>query len=132
MILSGAEKEATEENSNHWISIAEKFLFLLFSMNREEGIHIGRHKKELSAGARLSRAESGTVRFRRKNRAHSNSDIDLAVIMDVSHPSFMEERVDVHLASMTINPRIETVTLHPEDFLRPFFTLAREIEREQE
>ena len=25
-----AEKEATEENSNHWISIAEKFLFLLF------------------------------------------------------------------------------------------------------
>ena len=98
-------------------------------MNREEGIHIGRQVKELLLERGYPVRKVVLFGSVAKNRAHSNSDIDLAVIMDVSHPSFMEERVDVHLASMTINPRIETVTLHPEDFLRPFFTLAREIER---
>lgn len=64
-----------------------------------------------------------------KNTARDNSDIDIAVICDPFKQSQIEESVDIHLASMSIDLRVETVTLHPEDLHRPFFTLAREIER---
>jgi len=98
-------------------------------MNREEGLRVGRDVKALllQRGYPVRRVVLfGSVA---KNTARPHSDIDLAVITDAFHSSAMEESVDIHLASMTIDPRIETVTLHPEDLERPFFTLAREIER---
>ena len=98
-------------------------------MNRDEGLHIARQVKTLllEHGYPVLRVVLfGSVA---KNTAHQHSDIDLAVVTNSFHSSVMEERVDIHLASMTIDPRIETVTLRPEDFDRPFFTLAREIEK---
>ena len=98
-------------------------------MNREEGLHIGRQVRALllQRGYPIRKVVLfGSVA---NNTAHRHSDIDLAVITDAFHASPMEESVDIHLASMTIDPRIETVTLRPDDFDQPFFTLAREIER---
>jgi len=98
-------------------------------MKREDGLHIAGQVKQLllDRGFPVRRVVLyGSVA---RDAAHEWSDIDIAVVTDPFRESFMDERVDIHLASMDIDPRIETVTLHPEDFSRPFFTLAREIER---
>jgi hypothetical protein len=50
-------------------------------------------------------------------------------VTDPFGESRVREGGDVLLASKEIDLRIETVTLRPEDFDRPFFSLAREIER---
>lgn len=64
-----------------------------------------------------------------KGTAHSESDIDIAVITEPFDPSRIREGGDILLLSKDIDLRIETVTLHPDDFHRPFFTLGGEIER---
>ena len=64
-----------------------------------------------------------------KGTARTDSDIDIAVITEPFHESRMREGGDILLASKDIDLHIETVTLHPEDLQRPFFALAREIER---
>jgi predicted nucleotidyltransferase len=98
-------------------------------VNRQEGLRIARQVKELllERGYPVSRVVLfGSVA---KDTAHEQSDIDIAVVTKPFRESLMDERVDIHLASMDIDLRVETVTLRPEDFKRPFFTLAREIER---
>lgn len=64
-----------------------------------------------------------------KGTARIDSDIDIAVVTSSFNESRLEEGTDILLASKDIDLRIETVTLHPEDFQRPFFGLGREIER---
>ena len=98
-------------------------------MNRKEGLRIAGQVKKLllERGYPVSRVVLfGSVA---KGMARENSDIDIAVVTKPFGNSVMEERVDIHLASMDIDLRVETVTLRPEDFKRPFFTLGREIER---
>lgn len=98
-------------------------------MNCNEGLHIARQVKTLllERGYPVRRVILfGSVA---KGTAGTRSDIDIAVITSPFHSSQMEERVDIHLAGMDIDMRVETVALRPDDLKRPFFTLAREIER---
>lgn len=98
-------------------------------MNRAHGIRIAQDIKKLllQRGYPVRRVVLfGSVA---NNTARDNSDIDVAVVCESFKKSHIEERVEIHLASMDIDLRVETVTLRPEDFHRPFFTLAREIER---
>ena len=64
-----------------------------------------------------------------KGTANAASDIDIAVITDPFHTSRIREGGDILITSKDVDLRIETVTLHPEDFDRPFFTLGKEIQR---
>ncbi|MDD5055562.1 MAG: nucleotidyltransferase domain-containing protein [Candidatus Peribacteraceae bacterium] len=98
-------------------------------MKRSAGVRIARQVKAslLELGFPVKRVLLfGSVA---QNTATSGSDIDIAVVCDPFRSSSMEERVDIHLASMDVDSRVETVTLHPKDFKRPFFTLGKEIER---
>ncbi len=98
-------------------------------MNRDDGLRIARQVKKVlhERGYPIRRVILfGSVA---NNQAHDGSDIDIAVVTNPFKQSQLEEGVDIHLASMDVDLRIETVTLHPEDFQRPFCTLAREIER---
>ncbi|OIO53023.1 hypothetical protein AUJ46_06400 [Candidatus Peregrinibacteria bacterium CG1_02_54_53] len=98
-------------------------------MKQEEGLSIARQFKQhlLQRGYPVQQVFLyGSVA---KGIAHKDSDIDVAVVTAPFLSSQMEENVDIFLASKEIDMKIETVTLHPEDFSRPFFTLAREIER---
>lgn len=98
-------------------------------MNRENGILVARRFKDLllRRGYPVERVILyGSVA---RDNARDNSDIDIAVITKPFLPSQMQENVAVFCLSKDINLRIETVTLHSEDFDQPFFTLGREIER---
>lgn len=98
-------------------------------MNREAGILVASRFKQLllARGFPVRRVLLfGSVA---KNTAHAQSDIDIAVIIDPFQSSRISEGGDILLASKDIDIRIETVTLRPGDFDRPFFTLGREIER---
>ena len=98
-------------------------------MKRQEGLRIAREVKTLllKRGFPITRVVLfGSVA---KGKAHEQSDIDIAVITTPFRKSRMDERVDIHLASMDVDLRVETVTLYPEDFQNKYFTLAREIER---
>ena len=98
-------------------------------MNQEEGLRVARRFKGLllERGYPVRRVVLfGSVA---KGTAKPDSDIDIAVITDAFLPSRIREGGDILLVSKDIDLRIETVTLHPEDLDRPFFTLAREIER---
>ena len=53
----------------------------------------------------------------------------IAVITLPFLPSRIKEGSSILHTSKDIDIRIETVTLHPEDFSRPFFTFARGIEQ---
>lgn len=98
-------------------------------MKRDDGLRLARRFKALlvERGYPVRRVVLyGSVA---KGTAKAGSDIDIAVVTDPFDPSRIREGGDILLASKDIDPRIETVTLHPEDFGRPFFRLAREIER---
>lgn len=98
-------------------------------MKRLQGLVLAKKFKELllSKGYPIHRVVLfGSVA---RDSATENSDIDIAVVTEPFHASRMREGGDILLASKDIDLRIETVTLHPEDFSRPFFTLAHEIER---
>ena len=99
------------------------------AMNRQEGLRLARKFKKLllRRGYPIERIVLyGSVA---KGTAHLSSDIDIAVITNPFHESRVREGGEMLLASKDIDLRIETVTLHPGDFERPFFALAREIER---
>ena len=99
-------------------------------MKREEGLLIARRFRGLLVrrGYPVRRVVLyGSVA---KEAARPDSDIDIAVITDRFHPSRLREGSDILLASKDVDPRIEPVTLHPDDFARPYFALAREIERD--
>ena len=90
-------------------------------MKQEDGLRIAKQVKSLllKRGFPVRRVVLyGSVA---EDAAHEWSDIDIAVITSPFRESLMDERVDIHLASMDIDPRVETVTLHPEDFSYPFF-----------
>ena len=98
-------------------------------MNRDDGLRLAKRFKTLLVrrGFPVRRVVLyGSVA---KGTARSDSDIDIAVVTDPFAASRIREGGDILLASKDIDLRIETVTLHPDDFDRPFFTLAREIER---
>lgn len=98
-------------------------------MNRDDGLRLARQFKKLllQRGYPVQRVVLyGSVA---KGTANAQSDIDIAVITFPFHTSRIREGGDILLASKDIDFRIETVTLHPADFDRPLFTLAREIER---
>ena len=98
-------------------------------MNCSEGLELAKRLKKLllQRGYPVRRVVLyGSVA---KGLARQTSDIDIAVITDRFHDSRIREGGDILLASKDIDLRIETVTLHSEDFDRPFFTLGREIER---
>lgn len=98
-------------------------------MKRERGLHIARRFKAhlLERGFPVQRVILyGSVA---KGTARKDSDIDVAIVTTPFRASQMDENVDIFLASKDIDLRIETVTLHSEDFQQPFFTLGREIER---
>ena len=98
-------------------------------MNRTDGLRIAREVKALllDRGYPVKRVVLfGSVA---KGIGRPESDIDIAVITDPFKDSRMEERVDIHLASMNIDMRVETVTLYPNDLEAPFFTLGHEIEK---
>ena len=98
-------------------------------MKRDQGLIIARQFKNLllSKGFPIQRVLLfGSVA---KGTARDDSDIDIAVITLPFLPSRIKEGSSILHTSKDIDLRIETVTLHPEDFDRPFFTLGREIER---
>jgi predicted nucleotidyltransferase len=98
-------------------------------MRREEGLSLAQKFKSLllQRGYPIERVVLyGSVA---KNLAHAGSDIDIAVVTKPFGISRIREGGDILLASKDIDLRIETVTLHPEDFSRPFFTLGHEIEK---
>lgn len=98
-------------------------------MKRDDGIRLARQFKELllKRGYPVRRVVLfGSVA---KGTARPDSDIDIAVITDTFLPSRIREGGDILLASKDVNIHIATVTLHPDDFNRPFFTLGSEIER---
>jgi predicted nucleotidyltransferase len=98
-------------------------------MKREEGIRLARRFKKLllERGYPIQRVILfGSVA---KNTTHQWSDIDIAVVTNPFNASRIEEGTDILLASMDIDTRIETVTLRPEDFKRPFFGLGKELEK---
>ncbi|MDO8648864.1 MAG: nucleotidyltransferase domain-containing protein [Candidatus Peregrinibacteria bacterium] len=98
-------------------------------MKRDEGLRLARRFKALllQRGYPVHRVVLyGSVA---KGTSRADSDIDIAVVTDPFGVSRIREGGDILLASKDIDLRIETVTLHPSDFDRPFFTLAREIER---
>lgn len=98
-------------------------------MNRTEGLRVAKRFKKLliERGYPVRRVVLfGSVA---KGTARPDSDIDIAVITEPFHESRMREGGDILLLSKDIDLNIETVTLHPEDFDQPFFTLGREIER---
>ncbi len=98
-------------------------------MKIEEGLRLAKELKELllRRGYPIRRVFLyGSVA---KGTAKKDSDIDIAVVTRPFHPSRIREGGDILLTSKDIDLRIETVTLHPEDFDRPFFGLGREIER---
>jgi predicted nucleotidyltransferase len=124
-----AEREATMKNAAQWIRDVESFLSPSSPMNRTQGVRLARRFKRLllDRGYPVRRVVLyGSVA---KGTATAKSDIDIAVVTDGFRESRIREGGDILLASKDIDLRIETVTLHPEDFDRPFFTLAREIER---
>ena len=97
-------------------------------MNRDEGLRIARRFKDLllRRGYPVRRVFLyGSVA---KGAAHTDSDIDIAVITEPFHPSRIREGGDILLAGKDVDLRIETVTLHPADLDRPLFALGREIE----
>lgn len=98
-------------------------------MKREDGLRIARRLKD--ALLRKGRPVERVILYGSTARgsARADSDIDIAVVTRPFLPSQMQENVDVFLTSMEIDLKIETVTLHPEDFDQPFFTLGKEIER---
>jgi predicted nucleotidyltransferase len=98
-------------------------------MNRTEGLRLAKQLKDLliRRGYPVQRVVLfGSVA---KGTARAGSDIDVAVVTAPFRQSRIREGGDILLASKDIDLRIETVTLHPRDFARPFFALAREIER---
>lgn len=98
-------------------------------MNRDQGIALARRFKNLlrQRGFPVRRVVLfGSVA---KGTARPDSDIDIAVVTEPFHESRIREGGSILLASKDVDVRIETVTLHEEDFDRPFFTLGREIER---
>lgn len=98
-------------------------------MTREQGLHVARRLKDLLVrrGYPVRRVVLyGSVA---KGSARPDSDIDIAVVTDAFHASRLREGSDILLASKDVDLRIETVTLHPDDFARPLFALVREIER---
>lgn len=98
-------------------------------MKRDQGMLLAKKLKQLllTRGYPVQRVVLyGSVA---KGTAGAESDIDIAVVTDSFHASRVREGGDILLASKDIDLRIQTVTLHPEDFSRPFFTLAHEIER---
>lgn len=60
---------------------------------------------------------------------HAWSDIDVAVIHQPFHASHFEERTTIRKARRSIDLRLETICFRPEDFSRPTFALAREVQR---
>ena len=98
-------------------------------MKRDEGLRLAKQFKALllQRGYPVQRVVLyGSVA---KGTNRPDSDIDIAVVTEPFGVSRIREGGDILLASKDIDLRIETVTLHPGDFDRPFFTLAREIER---
>lgn len=98
-------------------------------MKRAEGLRLARKFKQLllQRGYPVQRVVLyGSVA---KGEAREQSDIDIAVVTKPFGVSRIREGGDILLASKDVDLRIETVTLHPDDFKRPFFALAREIER---
>lgn len=98
-------------------------------MNRDEGLLTAARFKELllQRGYPIQRVILfGSVV---KGTARPDSDIDIAVVTDPFNKSRIREGGTILLASKDVDLRIETVTLHAEDFHRPFFGLGREIER---
>ncbi|MBI3816102.1 nucleotidyltransferase domain-containing protein [Candidatus Peregrinibacteria bacterium] len=90
-------------------------------MNRDEGMQVAKRFKDLLL--RRGYPVHHVVLFGSvaKNTAGTESDIDIAVITDAFDSSRIHEGGTILLASKDIDLRIETVTLHPEDFQRPFF-----------
>lgn len=98
-------------------------------MNRAEGLSLARRLKALllRRGYPVRRVVLyGSVA---KGTATADSDIDIAVVTDPFAASPVREGGAILLASKDLDRRIEAVTFRPEDLDRPFFTLAREIER---
>jgi predicted nucleotidyltransferase len=98
-------------------------------MNRDDGLRVAERFKALllRRGYPVRRLVLyGSVA---NGTARPDSDIDIAVVTDPFATSRIRESGDILLASKEIDPRIETVTLHPDDFDRPFFGLGTEIER---
>lgn len=98
-------------------------------MNRGEGVRLAKRFKALllRRGYPVRRVVLfGSVA---KGTSHAGSDIDIAVVTDPFGASRIREGGDVLLASKEFDLRIETVTLHPDDFDRPLFAFGEEIQR---
>ena len=98
-------------------------------MNRDDGVCVAKRFKDLllRKGYPVRRVVLyGSVA---NGTARQDSDIDIAVVTDAFDDSRLREGGAVLLASKEIDLLIETVTLHPDDFDRPFFALGRELER---
>lgn len=98
-------------------------------MKRDEGIHVAKQLKAhlMKKGLPIKRVMLfGSVA---RGDANEKSDIDIAVITEAFRSSRLREDGEILLASKDIDLRIETVSLYNEDLKRPFFALAREIER---
>ena len=98
-------------------------------MKRSEGLQLASSFKQqlLKSGYPIKHVYLfGSVA---KGTSDSHSDIDIAIVCYPFKISKHEENVEFLWASKDIDLRIETVTLHPEDFQNKYFTLAKEIER---
>lgn len=124
-----AKREATAENVATWITRVDVLLSSLPPMNRDDGLHLARKFKDLLLRKGYPVRQVVLFGSVAKGTARPGSDIDVAVITESFLDSRIREGGDILLLSKEVDPRFETVTLHPQDFQRPFFTLAREIER---
>lgn len=93
------------------IIVAKKFRSVL----EQEGIHI----ESMILFGSLARKEE-TI----------DSDIDIAVVCKPFLPHRMDEMGRLSYIANTLDTRIETITLHPEDLENKYSTLVQEIKRD--
>jgi predicted nucleotidyltransferase len=65
-----------------------------------------------------------------RDEASEDSDLDIAVICTPFAETRHEENLALRRVCRDIDVRIEPFSLHPSDFLKPYFALPAEVERE--
>jgi predicted nucleotidyltransferase len=98
-------------------------------MNRNEGLAIARKFRDAleSRGYPVQRVVLfGSVA---RGQATEDSDLDIAVVCEPFAGTRQEENIAFRQLCWDIDVRIEPVSLHPDDFEKPYFALPREIQR---
>ena len=99
-------------------------------MRRSEGLTIARRYRDalLARGFPVQRVVLyGSVA---RDEATEDSDLDIAVICKQFASTRHEENLALRRLCWDIDVRIEPISLHSDDFRKPYFALPLEVERE--